>query len=92
MSMNLPPDRSHIRTETRNPRTMDLHTLSAAECVDRITLEDIAAFEAVRGARHPIASFVEAADWACWTHPKRHPHFMWTADAWWASSQAATAR
>ena len=34
-----PPDRSHVSTEQRNPRTLDLHRLSAADCLERIQTE-----------------------------------------------------
>ncbi|MBS0195435.1 MAG: N-acetylmuramic acid 6-phosphate etherase [Planctomycetes bacterium] len=57
-----PPDRSHISTEKRNPRTQDLHTLSVAECVETITREDRHAFEAVRRADARIAAFIEAIE------------------------------
>lgn len=57
-----PPDRSHILTEQRNPRTMRLHELSVRECVDVIGDEDAAVFEAVRAARPALAAFIEAAE------------------------------
>lgn len=56
-----PPDRSHISTEKRNPRTMDLHTLSVQECVETMCREDRHAFDAVRRADHRISRFIEAA-------------------------------
>ncbi len=57
-----PPDRSHILTEQRNPRTMRLHELSVRECVDVIGEEDAAVFEAMRAARPALAAFIEAAE------------------------------
>jgi N-acetylmuramic acid 6-phosphate etherase len=62
MTNPLPPDRAHIATESRNPRTMDLHELSAADCVDRITSEDFAVFEAVRAAQAETTAFLCAAE------------------------------
>lgn len=63
------PDRGHIATEQRNPRTMDLHALSAKACVDLIVDEDAAVFAAVRNARPAIAAFVEAVE-PRFTHPQ----------------------
>jgi N-acetylmuramic acid 6-phosphate etherase len=57
-----PPDRAHILTEQRNPRTMRLHELSVRECVDVICEEDAAVFEAMRAARPALAAFIEAAE------------------------------
>lgn len=57
-----PPDRSHILTEQRNPRTSRLQELSARECVDLIGDEDAMVFEAMRAARPAIAAFIEAAE------------------------------
>jgi len=59
---SLPPDRSHIATERRNPRTMNLHALSVEECIDRINMEDRHAFDAVKRARPRITRFVEAIE------------------------------
>jgi N-acetylmuramic acid 6-phosphate etherase len=56
------PDRSWVGTEQRNPRTMRLHVLSAAACVDVIVREDRAVFEAMELAKSAIAAFVEAAE------------------------------
>lgn len=57
-----PPDRSHILTEQRNPRTMRLHEQSVRECVDVIGDEDAAVIAAMRAARPAIAAFIEAAE------------------------------
>ena len=34
------PDRSHVATEQRNPRTMDLDALSVEDCLRRLNGED----------------------------------------------------
>lgn len=68
-SAAVPPDRGHIATEQRNPRTLGLHGLSARGCVDLILEEDAAVFAAVRGAREAIAAFVEAVE-PRFTHPQ----------------------
>jgi N-acetylmuramic acid 6-phosphate etherase len=60
--MQLPPDRSGISTERRNPRTMNLHTLDVAGCIERITTEDRHAFDAVKRARSRITRLVEAIE------------------------------
>lgn len=54
----LPPDRSGLTTEQRNPRTMDLHRLSIADCVRRIQEEDRAILSALEKARPAIVSFI----------------------------------
>ena len=56
------PDRSHISTEKRNPRTMDLHALSVTDCVATMCREDRHAFEAVRRADHRISRVIEAIE------------------------------
>ncbi|HEX8877814.1 MAG TPA: N-acetylmuramic acid 6-phosphate etherase [Phycisphaerales bacterium] len=58
----LPPDRSHILTEQRNPRTMGLHNLTARECVQLIAREDRAVLEAMDKAGPALAAFIEAAE------------------------------
>jgi N-acetylmuramic acid 6-phosphate etherase len=60
--MTIPPDRSHLPTEQRNPRTMDLHALSASDVVARIQQEDRAVLDAVERARAQIVAFIEAAE------------------------------
>ncbi len=57
-----PPDRSHIATEKRNPRTMHLHTLSAREIVDLIHQEDREVQHAMKRAGKVITRFIEAAE------------------------------
>lgn len=57
-----PPDRSHILTEQRNPRSMDLHTRSVAECVRLITQEDRAVPDALERAGPALSAFISAAE------------------------------
>ena len=57
-----PPDRAGVLTEQVNPRTLDLHRLSVAECVARIQAEDRAIPEALASAAASITSFVERAE------------------------------
>lgn len=57
-----PPDRSHLLTEQRNPRTMNLHAASVAECVRLINAEDAAALDAVRAAQPAMIAFIEAIE------------------------------
>jgi len=60
--VTLPPDRAHILTEQRNPRTMNLHELSVADCVRTINQEDRAVLDAVARAEPGITAFIEAAE------------------------------
>ena len=57
----LPPDRSGVQTEARNPRSMDLHRLSVQECVRLINEEDRAVCDAVERASAAITAFIENA-------------------------------
>lgn len=57
-----PPDRSHLLTEQRNPRTMNLHALSAGECVTLIQQEDRAIQVAMEKARGALTKLIEAAE------------------------------
>lgn len=57
-----PPDRSHLLTEQRNPRTMGLHAMSVAECVRAFHEEDVRAVEAVREAGPAVTAFIEAVE------------------------------
>lgn len=56
--MSQPADRSHILTESRNPRTMNLHELSVAELVDSIQREDEYVQTAVRSAAPALTRFL----------------------------------
>jgi N-acetylmuramic acid 6-phosphate etherase len=60
--MTVPPDRSHVLTEQRNPRTMDLHSLSVAQCVQVIQQEDRAVIAALEAAAPQIDAFISAAE------------------------------
>lgn len=57
-----PPDRGHLLTEQRNPRTMNLHSLSVRECVDLIREEDREVFRAMKRADHLIAKLIAAIE------------------------------
>jgi len=57
-----PPDRSWAATEQRNPRTMNLHRLSAGEIVKLIGEEDRAVFDAMEKSRPSLTAFIEAAE------------------------------
>lgn len=56
------PDRGHILTEQRNPRTMSLDRMSIEECLAAINAEDALVAPAVARALPQIASFVRLAD------------------------------
>ena len=58
----LPPDRSFLLTEQRNPNTMSLHALSVEDCVDVIQQDDRAVFDALAKARPGLVRFIEAAE------------------------------
>jgi N-acetylmuramic acid 6-phosphate etherase len=62
MTNQAPPDRSHISTEKRNPRTMHLHTLSAREIVALIHQEDREVQHALKRAGKAITRVIEAAE------------------------------
>ena len=53
------PDRSHILTEQRNPRSMNLHTLGVRECVDLFNAENRAVMGALDAAAPALAAFIE---------------------------------
>jgi N-acetylmuramic acid 6-phosphate etherase len=57
-----PPDRSHVLTEQRNPRSMRLHELSVAECVRLINEEDREVLSALERGRGALVAFIEAAE------------------------------
>lgn len=60
--MSTPPDRSHILTEHRNPRSMSIHRVSAAACVEIIQREDREVLIALERARPSIVRLIEAAE------------------------------
>lgn len=55
----LPPDRAWVATERRNPRSMSLHAMSVAACVDLITDEDRQVHEAMVRARPALTALIE---------------------------------
>lgn len=63
------PDRGHIATEQRNPRSERLHALSAGGCLDLILDEDRAVLSALQGAKGALATFIEAVE-PRFTHPQ----------------------
>ncbi len=62
MPPNTPPDRSHILTEQRNPRSMNLHELSVAECVALFNAENRLINDAMDKAAPALAAFIQAAE------------------------------
>lgn len=58
----LPPDRSRLRTEHRNPRSENLHTLGVRACVDLLNTENRAVLDAIDTAAGPLAALIEAAE------------------------------
>lgn len=56
------PDRAGVLTEQRNSRTMDLHRLSVAACVQAINREDAGVAAALRDAGPALARFIEAVE------------------------------
>lgn len=52
------PDRAHISTEQRNPRSMGLDAMSVEECVALINAEDATVAAAVGRAAPQIAAFI----------------------------------
>ena len=60
--MILPPDRSTIGTEQRNPHSESLHRASVAECVRLIQQEDQAVLTAMASAQEAITAFITAIE------------------------------
>jgi N-acetylmuramic acid 6-phosphate etherase len=56
------PDRSHILTEQRNPRSAGLHAMSAAECARLINSEDALVAGAVERALPALVAYIEAVE------------------------------
>lgn len=56
-----PPDRSHILTEQRNPRSMRLHEMSVRECVQLFNDENRLVNDAMDRAAPALAAFIEQA-------------------------------
>ena len=59
-AMPLPPDRSHVRTEHRNPASAHLDTLDAAGIAALMVDDHRAVIEAVAAAAPAIGALVEA--------------------------------
>ncbi len=57
-----PPDRHHLRTEQRNPRSMQLDRMNISECVQLMSAEDKRVTAAVDDARPAITEFIVAVD------------------------------
>lgn len=57
----IPPDRSSIDTERRNPNTENLHRLSVGDCVRVIQNEDLSVHRAMEKASKSIEAFLEDA-------------------------------
>jgi N-acetylmuramic acid 6-phosphate etherase len=60
--MQLPPDRSGILAEARNPRSERLHRLDAAGLVTLIQAEDRAVLAALEAARTELIALIAAAE------------------------------
>jgi N-acetylmuramic acid 6-phosphate etherase len=56
--MNLPPDRSHLSTEQRNPRSAALHTLDAGGLVQLMNAENRTVFAALDAAAPALTAFI----------------------------------
>ncbi len=54
-----PPDRAHVRTEHRNPRSMRLDTLSVADCAALINTEDHLVAPAVKVALPQLTALIQ---------------------------------
>jgi N-acetylmuramic acid 6-phosphate etherase len=57
-----PPDRAHLSTEQRNPRSTGLHRLSVADCVRLINEEDRTVPGAVAVAMPALTVFIQEAE------------------------------
>src|ERR1043165_426635 len=58
LCMPLPPDRSHLSTEQRNPRSAALHTLDAGGLVRLMNAENRAVFDALDAAAPALTAFI----------------------------------
>lgn len=57
-----PPDRGGVATEQRNPRTTNLHALTAAECIEVIHREDHTVLAALEAARPSLVALLDDAE------------------------------
>jgi N-acetylmuramic acid 6-phosphate etherase len=55
---HLPPDRSHLSTEQRNPRSAALHTLDMSGLVSLMNAENRAVFDALDAAAPALSAFL----------------------------------
>ena len=60
--MTHPPDRSHVLTEQRNERTMNLHALDVGGCVAAIQREDREIPGALERAAPALTRFIQAVE------------------------------
>jgi N-acetylmuramic acid 6-phosphate etherase len=60
--MTQPPDRSHILTEQRNPRSMGLHGLNVRGCVELFNRENAEVLRAMDEAAPALTAFIEAVE------------------------------
>lgn len=60
MTTPLPPDRSHVTTEQRNPRSAQLHRQSTLECLSVMHSEDRQVHEAIGAALPALGAWVAA--------------------------------
>lgn len=58
--MPLPPDRSHLATEQRHRASVDLDARSTLECIELLASDHRVVVDAVLGAKHALANFVDA--------------------------------
>ena len=58
--MALPPDRSHVATETAHPGLYDLGTASVAESIGLLADDHACVVEALRGAQDDLEAFIHA--------------------------------
>jgi N-acetylmuramic acid 6-phosphate etherase len=58
----LPPDRSWVLTEQRNPRTTNLHEMDIAQIVRTIREEDAAVLSALQVAQIPLTTLIAAIE------------------------------
>lgn len=61
LSKRAPPDRAHLLTERRNPRSMNLDALTVEQCVALINSEDATVPAAVARAQPAICAFINDA-------------------------------
>ncbi|PCJ57404.1 MAG: N-acetylmuramic acid 6-phosphate etherase [Planctomycetota bacterium] len=57
--MKLPESRSHISTENRNPRSMDMHEWSVDKCVANMVTEEEYVQKALESSQKKLTAFIE---------------------------------